>query len=113
MIEKFVLVITWLLLLYVVVLQIMSTLLVVLGWRRCNDYVRRRPLRSYSYVAESRMSMPVSILVPAYNEGKSTVASVKALIESQFSQLEIVVVNDGSKDDTREQMIRGFDMVEM
>ena len=99
------------LLVYVIVLQLTNTALVILGWLRVADYVRRRPLRSYRYVAHSKMSMPVSILVPAYNEEHSIVSSVKSLIESQFLQLEIVVINDGSTDATLDAMISGFDMI--
>ena len=40
--------------------------------------------------------MPVSILVPAYNEQRSIVAALRSLLTSQFVEFEIVVVNDGS-----------------
>ena len=53
---------------YFVVLQLTFTVLAVVGWRAIEDYVERRPMRDYQAVAESEMSMPVSILVPAYNE---------------------------------------------
>lgn len=45
---------------------------------------------------------PVTIVVPAYNEQLSIVQSVKALFRLRYSQLEVVVVNDGSKDNTLE-----------
>jgi cellulose synthase/poly-beta-1,6-N-acetylglucosamine synthase-like glycosyltransferase len=100
-----------LLVLYFISLSLISTVLTIVGWRGVNDYVRRRPMRSYRDVAESPMSLPVSIIVPGYNEEATIVASVQALLASQFGQLEIVVVNDGSKDATAAQLIEAFDMV--
>ncbi|UYL09426.1 glycosyltransferase [Bdellovibrio sp. SKB1291214] len=49
-------------------------------------------------------SPPVSIIVPAYNEEKSIVDSVHSLLRLKYGQIEVVVVNDGSKDGTFEVM---------
>ena len=43
---------------------------------------------------------PVSILVPAYNEGQTIEAALRSLLEIDYPALEIIVVDDGSKDDT-------------
>ena len=96
---------------YVIALDFVFLLLVVLGWRAVNDYVARRPFRDYKHVGESELSMPVSILVPAYNEGPVIVSSIHSLLSSQFSQLEVVVINDGSTDNTMESLIEAFDLV--
>lgn len=45
---------------------------------------------------------PVTIVVPAYNEELSIVQSVKALFRLRYGQLEVIVINDGSKDKTLE-----------
>ncbi|KYG65547.1 hypothetical protein AZI86_00255 [Bdellovibrio bacteriovorus] len=49
-------------------------------------------------------SPPVSIIVPAYNEEKSIVDSVHSLLRLKYGQIEVVVINDGSKDNTLEVM---------
>jgi len=43
---------------------------------------------------------PVSIIVPAYNEGVVIESSLRSLLNLQYPSLEIVVVDDGSTDDT-------------
>jgi cellulose synthase/poly-beta-1,6-N-acetylglucosamine synthase-like glycosyltransferase len=83
---------------YFVVLQLTFTVLAIVGWRAIEDYVERRPMRDYRAVAESEMSMPVSILVPAFNEAPSIVASLRSLLTSQFVEFEVVVINDGKAD---------------
>jgi poly-beta-1,6-N-acetyl-D-glucosamine synthase len=45
---------------------------------------------------------PVSIIVPAFNEGKLLHSTVASLLEMDYPQYEIILVDDGSTDDTRE-----------
>ena len=98
---------------YLVVISLVYTGLMIIGWRAINDYVRRRPLRDYGFVGRSSMTLPVSILAPAYNEAPVITAALRALLESQFGQFEIVVVNDGSTDETLAVLKREFDLVEV
>ena len=44
----------------------------------------------------------VSIIVPVYNEGKIINSSIKSLLKLNYSNYEIIIVNDGSTDDTKE-----------
>jgi cellulose synthase/poly-beta-1,6-N-acetylglucosamine synthase-like glycosyltransferase len=98
---------------YFVVLQLTFTVLAVVGWRAIEDYVERRPMRDYKAVAESELSMPVSILVPAYNEAPSIVDALRSLLTSQFVEFEIVVINDGSTDETLAALTDAFGLVKV
>ncbi|MGE5400694.1 MAG: glycosyltransferase [Ignavibacteriales bacterium] len=44
----------------------------------------------------------VSIIVPVYNEGKVLKGSIKSLLELDYPNYEILIVNDGSTDNTKE-----------
>jgi poly-beta-1,6-N-acetyl-D-glucosamine synthase len=46
---------------------------------------------------------PVSILVPAYNEGRVIQDSIRSLLELDYPRYEIIVIDDGSSDDTAGQ----------
>lgn len=98
-------------LVYFAVLDVSYALLTVIGWRAVDSYVRRRPLRDYDAVARSPLSIPITILVPAYNEQATIVASVRALLRCHYKQFEVIVINDGSHDRTREVMQEAFDLV--
>ncbi|GLI39198.1 glycosyltransferase family 2 protein [Geobacter hydrogenophilus] len=56
---------------------------------------------------------PISVLVPAFNEEKTIISSVSNLLTLNFPEYEIVVINDGSTDDTLSLMIAKFDMMEI
>lgn len=58
----------------------------------------------------SYYSKPVSILVPAFNEEKGVVDSVRSLLSLRYPQFEVIVINDGSTDLTKETMISYFAM---
>ena len=57
------------------------------------------------------LALPISVIAPAFNEERSIVDSVKALLALEYPDHEVIVVNDGSKDDTLGQLLRAFDMV--
>lgn len=55
----------------------------------------------------------VTIIAPAYNEGRTIVENVRSLLALNYPKLELVVVNDGSKDDTLEKLIKNYELVEV
>ncbi|WP_339880189.1 glycosyltransferase [Pseudidiomarina gelatinasegens] len=76
--------------------------------------VIRRYMKDYdnSLLPESYGPLlpPVSVLIPAYNESANIVASVKSILQLDYARYEVVVINDGSKDDTLEQLKQAFDL---
>ncbi len=51
---------------------------------------------------------PVSVLIPAYNEEDAIVATVRSALASDYSPLEVIVVDDGSVDRTGELLDENF-----
>lgn len=54
--------------------------------------------------------IPISILAPAYNEGVVIIESVKGMLNVDYPVFEVVVINDGSTDDSLEKLIREFNL---
>ncbi|WP_246263429.1 glycosyltransferase [Caulobacter soli] len=48
----------------------------------------------------------VSVLIPCFNEEKVIAASVARILESEWKNLEVLVLDDGSKDNTAEEVRR-------
>lgn len=64
-------------------------------------------VRNDVYVA-TEYTTPISVLVPAYNEQETIIDTVLSLLKLNYPQFEIIVVNDGSRDETLSRLIRYF-----
>lgn len=76
------------------------------------EYQLNRTQSFSEYTSEISMK-PVSIIVPAYNEVAGIIQSVRSLLSINYPRFEIIVVNDGSNDDTLQKMIENYEMVEI
>jgi cellulose synthase/poly-beta-1,6-N-acetylglucosamine synthase-like glycosyltransferase len=56
---------------------------------------------------------PVSVLVPAYNEEVTIVASTLSFLTLEYPRHEVILVNDGAKDKTMEVLIREFELYQI
>src|SRR5206468_4842728 len=50
----------------------------------------------------------VSVVIAAFNEEKVISRTIRAVLANRYESLDIVVVDDGSKDDTAGEVIRDF-----
>ncbi|MCQ5365684.1 glycosyltransferase [Anoxybacillus salavatliensis] len=65
----------------------------------------------YEEMLDVSYTKPISILVPAYNEEAGILATVRSLLSIEYPEYEIVVINDGSTDDTLERLKKDFDLI--
>ena len=56
---------------------------------------------------------PVTIVVPAHDEGRTIEACVDGFLRVNYQLFEVIVVNDGSTDDTLPRLRRAFDLFEV
>jgi cellulose synthase/poly-beta-1,6-N-acetylglucosamine synthase-like glycosyltransferase len=56
------------------------------------------------------MTLPISMICPAHNEEKTIVDTVRSLQMLNYPEFEIIVVNDGSKDQTLERLLQAYDL---
>lgn len=52
--------------------------------------------------------LPISVLVPAYNEEATISGSIRSLLQLSYPEFEVIVINDGSKDGTLDALVREF-----
>ena len=76
-------------------------------WR----HQRGRTQRARALVDDVVTRPMVSIVVPAYNEELTVVESARGLLGVEYDPLEIVIVNDGSADNTLDVLSSAFDLV--
>lgn len=61
--------------------------------------------------AYNNFKPPISLLVPAFNEAPTIAASVRSMLQLTYHEFEIIVINDGSKDETMDVLRREFDLI--
>ena len=101
-------------LIYFVITNGTYTVLMVLSLYTVTLHSRYASRRSYyAQLAESPVTPPVALVVPAFNEQDAIVATVLSLMDLQYSEKEIIVVDDGSTDSTVQRLIEQFGLLKM
>jgi cellulose synthase/poly-beta-1,6-N-acetylglucosamine synthase-like glycosyltransferase len=77
-----------------------------LHWHLANDEHIQRLLGSDALP-------PLSVLVPAYNEDVSIVASVQSFLTLEYPRHEVILVSDGSTDGTIRRLVEAYDLYEV
>lgn len=85
--------------------------LAVVALYAIRSYMRRYSLTVYSDLVSSELAPSISVIAPAYNEGPTIVDNIKSMLSLAYNNYDVVVVNDGSKDDTIERVVAAFDLV--
>ncbi len=100
-------------LVYFLVLNSFYAVLLILSIPEIWEQTRLAEDEDFQRLMQSDALPPITILVPAYNEAATIESSVTAILTLEYRNYEVVVVNDGSKDDTMEQLRHAFDLYEI
>lgn len=111
MLRDFLLVYTVFTFFYFAILNGLYLFLTLLAWREMGSEVRARGYLGLDEVFRSPLTPGVSVLVPAFNEQAVIVESVRSLLALRYPNHEVVVVNDGSGDETLSVLRDAFELV--
>lgn len=75
-----------------------------------SNYLRKNSFTDYRVLAGSNQAPSISILAPAYNEGANIIENVRSLLSINYNNLELIIINDGSKDDSLQRLITAYDL---
>ncbi len=97
----------WFFLLYFIVVNLGYITLNIIAIISIYRYMQREEFAGLSK-SFPHFEPPVSILVPAHNEAATISSSIRSLLQINYREFEIIVINDGSKDETLETLKRDF-----
>jgi len=75
--------------------------------------MKKNSFVNYKEILSSTISPSITIIAPAYNESLNIIENVRSLLSSHYVNYDVVIVNDGSKDDSLEKMIVAYDLVKV
>lgn len=108
----FILYVNYFVLGYFLVINAVYLTLYVISFAEIADYVKRDAFSGLSELFSSNYAPPATVVVPAYNEEATITDSVRSFLTLRYPMHEVVVVNDGSSDDTLDVLIREFGLLE-
>jgi cellulose synthase/poly-beta-1,6-N-acetylglucosamine synthase-like glycosyltransferase len=95
-------------LIYFSALQLVLFGLLILSFFDMRRRLAQNFYADYEAVAKSHFTFPITVLVPAYNEAAGVIDSVRSVLSLDYPQHEVIVINDGSTDDTMERLRQEF-----
>jgi poly-beta-1,6-N-acetyl-D-glucosamine synthase len=95
---------------YLVLTNVVSIVFILVG--AIENAVRRHEqgTADYSTIASSRFTIPVSVIVAAYDEEAVIESTVRSLLAFDYPEYEVIVVNDGSSDGTLDRLRESFEL---
>ena len=75
------------------------------------EYKHKNSYVNYKEIMSSSKSPSISIIAPAYNESLNIVENVRSLLSNHYVNYDVIIINDGSKDDSLEKLISVYNLV--
>jgi cellulose synthase/poly-beta-1,6-N-acetylglucosamine synthase-like glycosyltransferase len=73
-------------------------------------YLRKNSYVDYNSIVSSPIAPTLSVIAPAFNESRTIIDNVRTLLSLYYNNYEVIVVNDGSKDDSMEKLIESYEL---
>ena len=98
---------------YFILLNVIYVIVLLLSIKGIYYYLKRSKYDGYYDLLSSSFLPEMSILVPCYNEEKTIVDNVRSLLNLEYNGTEIVIINDGSTDQSLANLKEAFDLKEV
>jgi cellulose synthase/poly-beta-1,6-N-acetylglucosamine synthase-like glycosyltransferase len=108
--EQIVQVSQWFLLGYSIALNGTYMILTAISLGVLPRFIRKQTIHNFPK-PKLGFEPPISLIVTAFNEESVIIPTVRALLQLDYPEFEIIVVNDGSKDKSIEVLTQAFDLV--
>jgi len=73
-------------------------------------YLRKNSYVDYNSIVASPLAPSLSVIAPAFNESETIIDNIRTLLSLYYNNYEVIVVNDGSKDDSLEKIIAAYEL---
>jgi len=98
---------------YFLFINIVYSFLLLLGVIKITKRKKEIDAEDFVHLLKSESLPEISFILPSYNEAEDILSSIESLVRLSYRYKEIIVVNDGSSDNTVPLLIEKLDMVEI
>ena len=88
-------------------------LLAFLSSKETTSYFKKNSFVDNKYLLSSNLAPSVSIIAPAYNESLNIIENVRSLLSIHYVNFNVIIVNDGSSDDSLDKLIKAYSLVKV
>lgn len=92
---------------------IIYLILAIFSYLAIKKYYNSKYYLHKDILVKSNHTVGVSIIAPAYNEAATIVYNVKSLLAQEYPKFEVIIINDGSTDDSLEKLINEFSLIKV
>ncbi|MFO7673442.1 MAG: glycosyltransferase [Lutibacter sp.] len=89
------------------------TILAIISAFETVEYMKKNSFVNYNEILSSIISPSISIIAPAFNESLSIIENTRSLLSSHYANYDVIIVNDGSTDDSLEKLINAYNLVKI
>lgn len=102
---------SWFVIYYFLTINLIYLILVIISYFHIRSQLWKKKVYTLSGLYKSELYKPISIIAPAFNEEANIITSITSLLQLQFPDFEVVVVNDGSTDRTLSLLMDQFKLI--
>ncbi len=73
-------------------------------------YLRKNSYVNYNTIVASPIAPTLSVIAPAHNESETIIDNIRTMLSLYYNNYEVIMVNDGSTDDTLKKMIEAYEL---
>ncbi|TDQ23989.1 glycosyltransferase family 2 protein [Tenacibaculum caenipelagi] len=85
-------------------------ILAIFSRKETISYLRKNSFVNYKDILSSELAPGISIIAPAYNESLNIVENVRSLLSAHYANYDVIIVNDGSTDDSLDRLIKAYNL---
>ncbi|MGM1045931.1 MAG: glycosyltransferase family 2 protein [Bacillota bacterium] len=93
---------------YVMIVNVLYFAILLFSFMNIGSIFRRASFSKYNTLSGSELVPSVSLLVPSYNEELTIIENVRCLMTLNYPTYEVIVINDGSSDETLDVLIKEY-----
>lgn len=112
-VEIIILTVRYIFFIFTIITLVSYIVLAVISIIETIEYMKKNSFVNYSEILSSTISPSISIIAPAYNESLNIIENVRSLLSSHYVNYDVIIINDGSKDDSLEKLIKAYSLVEV